>query len=277
MKTTIQILSKVVLLVLFFTFTPFMQGLQSMVMNETMVDRLVYTNPDIDNLDIKNNLNVMSVPKVNLIETPAPLPETEQVEAVEVPPNEIIGKIYIYNTHQEEAYVGGLTVYNAALELAARLREKGYEVIVEEADFLEYGRSNDLDYNKSYQISRKFLTDAIMEAGGFDLIIDFHRDSIPRENTYLTANAKDYAKMMVVIGGLTDNSYEIEKRASTLFDKCNEVVHGIMKNTMTREAYYNQDMSDKMMLIEVGSENNTFEEIRNSVDVLAEGIVEMLG
>lgn len=276
MKTTMQILSKVVLLCLFFTFTPFMQGLKNMVMNETMVNRLVYTNPDIEALDFKSNLNVMSVPKANLIETP-PVEQVAPPEVVEVSPSELQGKIYIYNTHQEEAYVGGLTVYNAALELAARLREKGYEVIVEDADFIDYGRANDMDYNKSYQISRKFLNDAIMESGGFDLMIDFHRDSIPRENTYITVDSKDYAKMMVVIGGLTDHSYEITKRASTLFDKCNSYVHGIMKNTMTREAYYNQDMSENMMLIEVGSDNNTFEEIKNSVDVLAKGIAEMLG
>ena len=46
---------------------------------------------------------------------------------------------------------------------------------------------------------------------------------------------------------------------------------------MTREAYYNQDMSDKMLLIEVGSDNNTFDEVKNSVDILALGIAQILG
>lgn len=76
---------------------------------------------------------------------------------------------------------------------------------------------------------------------------------------------------------LTDNSYEITKTASTLYDSCNALVGGIMKNTMTREAYYNQDMSDKMLLIEVGSDNNTFDEVKNSVDILALGIAQILG
>ena len=279
MKTSVQIVGKVVLILLFIFCTPFMEGIRSVVINEELSNYLVYTNPDIEKVDIQSNLNVMSVPK-----TSQPLQVLEPVEEV-VPPIEEVnpsvpthqGKIYIYNTHQEEQYIGGMSVYNAALILADKLRAQGYDVLVEEGDFIQYGKENDLDYNSSYQISRKFLTDAIMEQGGFDLMIDFHRDSLPRKSTFINVDGVDYAKLMVVIGGLGDHVYEISKRASTLFDKTNALVHGIMKNTMTREAYYNQDMSDKMMLIEVGSDNNTFEEVTRSVEILALAIGEMLG
>ena len=49
-----------------------------------------------------------------------------------------------------------------------------------------------------------------------------------------------------------------------------------MKKTMVREAYYNQQVNENMVLIEVGSNNSTFEEVSNSVDVLAQALIAYL-
>lgn len=292
MKTSFQIFIKLLVLVLFFACTPFMEGVKATLNEQTLAEHLVYTNMDIEPGNLQDSLNVISVPKTDpkpQVSKPDPEPEAKVAQPetklneplpVEEPIEQQPAKdksIYIYSTHQQEAYIGDLTVYNASQILADKLRLLGYTVIVEEGDFIKYGQENDMDYNMSYQISRKFITDAIMNNGGFDLIIDFHRDSVPRESTYITVNGVDYAKMMCVIGGLTDNAYEITKRASTLYDSCNSRVNGIMKNTMTREAYYNQDMSSNMLLIEVGSDNNTFDEVKNSVEILAWGIAQILG
>ena len=35
-----------------------------------------------------------------------------------------------------------------------------------------------------------------------------------------------------------------------------------------REAYYNQDISENMLLIEVGSDQNYYQEVKNSIEVL---------
>ena len=295
MKTSFQIFIKLLVLVLFFACTPFMDGIKATLNEQILAEHLVYTNLDIEPGNLQDSLNVISVPKTNaeppisapdpkpnetdikaenpVIEADAPVPSVDPIE----PQPARDKSVYIYNTHQQEAYIGDLTVYNASQILADKLRLLGYTVVVEDGDFIKYGQENDMDYNMSYQISRKFITDAIMNNAGFDLIVDFHRDSVPRESTYITVNGIDYAKMMCVIGGLTDNAYEITKTASTLYDSCNKLVSGIMKNTMTREAYYNQDMSSKMLLIEVGSDNNTFDEVKNSVDILARGIAQILG
>lgn len=292
MKTSFQIFIKLLALILFFACTPFMEGIKATLNEQTLAEHLVYTNLDIEPGNLQDSLNVISVPKADpkpQVPKPDPEPEEKVMEPqtevkeplpIEEPIEQQPAKdksIYIYSTHQQEAYIGDLTVYNASQILAEKLRILGYTVVVEDGDFIKYGQENDMDYNMSYQVSRKFITDAIMNHAGFDLIIDFHRDSVPRESTYITVNGIDYAKMMCVIGGLTENAYEITKTASTLYDSCNALVNGIMKNTMTREAYYNQDMSSKMLLIEVGSDNNTFDEVKNSVDVLASGIAQILG
>ncbi|MEG2799403.1 MAG: stage II sporulation protein P, partial [Erysipelotrichaceae bacterium] len=133
------------------------------------------------------------------------------------------------------------------------------------------------NYNDSYTISRKFINDALVNYGGFDLIIDLHRDAIPREACFTTINNKNYAKTMSVVGGLSKNAEAVNKISSTLTDIMNQKCNGIMKPVLEREAYYNQQMNDRMILIELGGDLNTFEEVKNSIEYLSSSIAELVG
>ena len=82
--------------------------------------------------------------------------------------------------------------------------------------------------------------------------------------------------MMIVLGGLSSHFSNIQNQAMTLLDKTNQLQSGIMKNILVREAYYNQDISDNMLLIEVGSEENYYDEVIHSLDILAKSIDEMM-
>ena len=160
--------------------------------------------------------------------------------------------------------------------LGEQLQEAGVEVFVETNSFSDYMKQNGLNYNDSYLVSYNFLNDVLADYGPFDLIIDFHRDAVPRESSFVTLEGKDYAKMMFVIGGLNGHVEHSEQLCQTLYDKIEQVQPGIMKKTMVREAYYNQQVNANMVLIEVGSNNSTFEEVSNSVDVLAQGLIAYL-
>lgn len=208
----------------------------------------------------------------NAIVDEEPTPKQEETPSAE----DTGKKVYIYNTHQSEAYASGETVMDAAAILGNALEEKGIHVVLETADFGAYANSKGWDYNQSYAVSNAYLNDALVTYGGFDMIIDLHRDAIPREASYLDTGDKTYAKLMPVIGGLSENAPMITERASTLSDIMNAKVHGIMRSTMTREAWYNQQVSDKTILIECGGDVNPFEEVKNSMEVLAEGIYEVL-
>lgn len=280
MKATLKIICKISILFLFLYVTPFASQLIDIFGNENLKDTLVYKQPTLDEtMSIKDQLNVLSA-NANFTleeedfefettaENPKPIPE---------PPVTSDKKVYIYNTHQSEDYAGGETVMDAAALLGNELQNKGYTVVLETNDFKAYGNANGLDYNESYAISYKFLNDALVDYGGFDLIIDLHRDAIPREASFLEAGGKTYAKMMMVVGGLSDNADTVTQRASTLNDIINTQVNGIMRSTMTREAYYNQQVHPNTILIELGGQINPFDEIKNSIPVLAEGIAQYLG
>lgn len=295
MKSTGKILVKVVLLIAFLAITPFGKGIEIMFAGGNFLDAFVYHQRILnDKISIKDQLNLLSYNqnitikdefKFQITQDTIPKEETPKEEVPDETPkedppqSEVVetGKqIYIYNTHQSEGYEGGETVMDAAAILGNKLEEKGIHVVLETANFSAYAKSQGWDYNQSYAVSYKYLNDALVNYGGFDLIIDFHRDAIPREASYLTANDKTYAKMMSVVGGLSGNSDAVTQTASTLYDIMNAQVSGIMRSTMTREAYYNQQVSEKTILIECGGDVNPFDEVKNSMDILAQGIYELL-
>lgn len=280
MKSTLKIICKVSILFLFLYLTPFYSGFMDIIGYENLKDTLVYKQVSLDEtVSIKDQLNVLSAnANFTLDEEDFQFETTaENPKSVPEPPKVSDKKVYIYNTHQSEDYAGGETVMDAAALLGNELQNKGYTVVLETNDFKAYGNANDLDYNESYAISYKFLNDALVDYGGFDLIIDLHRDAIPREASFMEKDGKSYAKMMMVVGGLSTNVDAVSGRASTLNDIINAKMDGIMRTTMTREAYYNQQVSPNTILIELGGQINPFDEIKNSIPILADGIAEYLG
>lgn len=181
-------------------------------------------------------------------------------------------KIYIYNTHQEETYQDGHSVVEGAKYLQSLLEKKGYKVILEERKMSDYLKKYDYTYNESYYASYAYLQDQLKK-NQFDLIIDFHRDSIPRTLSVYEKKQKQYAKVMFVIGGSNDNYKSLLQCANTLHAHMEQILPGMMRDVMTRDiAYYNQHVHNQMVLIEVGSDANTFQEVKNSIDVISQGI-----
>lgn len=285
MKSGWKIILKLGFIGLLFFVSPFYDVLCE-ELSQTNIKELAYKNKEITpSLSIKDGLNVMSYEKnQNLHEDTLNVETTQENEVVVPQPKEEVKvddtkkqkSIYIYDTHQGEQYSDGKGVMDAAASLGKKLEEKGYKVVLETHDFEKYLSDNGMDYNSSYLASNKFLQDTLVNYGGFDLIIDLHRDSIPRSVSVIEVDQKVYAKSMCVVGGLNKNAADVEKMSSTLTDMMNTKVNGIMKSPMVREAYYNQAVTDHMLLIEVGSEETSFEEVTNTTNVLAESIDKLL-
>lgn len=289
MKSTWKIICKVILLMLFLYITPFFDGFRSAFQTSNdFMNKLVYRQQTIQqDLSLKKQLNVLSynsnltIPKEEIeiettSETPMIVPRTSE-KKVAKSPKKNGKKIYIYNTHQDEAYKGGKTVMDAAAILGKQLKNMGYEVILETNDFVAYRDSHHLTYNDAYAISNKYLSDALVNYGGFDLCIDFHRDSVPRNSSYLKIGKTSYAKSMMVVAGSSKNVKSATKISTTLTDNINKYKNGIMKSVMTRkEAFYNQFVHEGVILMECGSENNTFEEVNNTISIVAKGIDDLM-
>ena len=185
-------------------------------------------------------------------------------------------RIYLYNTHQYETYAGGESVIDATHELASQLRTMGYEVDVETADFQAYMIANDLERGAYYSVSKIFLEDRLIESGPYDLVIDVHRDAANKNITTHYYNDKTYAKLMFVIGTLSGNSETTESLSRILMNNLETMVPGVTRNVFYRQAYFNQQIASNVVLVEVGAQYNIYDEVKNSINILAQAIDQYL-
>ncbi|MBQ9011366.1 MAG: stage II sporulation protein P [Bacilli bacterium] len=190
--------------------------------------------------------------------------------------------VYIYNTHQAEAYQGkALENYNitpgvmmASYIFQDRLKKEGIETLVLEDNLIDYMNLNNMKHSQSYKASRYFISNIIKDNPSLKLIIDLHRDSIPKEKSTVSINNKFCAKIVFVVGSEYD-SYEdnlgvANKLNEMVNEKYPELTRGVLvKGGAGNNGVYNQDLSGKMILLEVGSDSNTIDEVLNTIELLS--------
>lgn len=183
--------------------------------------------------------------------------------------------IYIYNTHQGEKYKQE-SVIEGSQYLMKLLESKGYEVVYETNDFEKYKKEYGISYNQSYTVSKMYTQQAIKKHGNFDLYIDYHRDSVKKSLSTTTYNNKSYAKLMFVVGKSSSHYPDTRNEAKKMSDALNKKIPGISRGVYEKQSHYNQSIDKNMFLIEVGANENTYTEVKNSLVILASVIDEYL-
>lgn len=188
--------------------------------------------------------------------------------------------VYIYNTHQKEAYSNGMTVLDAAYVMEEKLKNNNIDVIVEKRDITEFMRTNNISYSYSYYASKFYVQDAL-EKNNLDLLIDLHRDATNKEASTIQINGVNYAKILFVIGGENENykeNYELTNKINNIINnKYKDLSRGIIiKTGKNVNGIYNQNLSNKIILLELGCNNSTFEEVQNTINLISPLIGEYL-
>lgn len=202
--------------------------------------------------------------------------------------NDNLPKVYIYNTHQTEEYVNNNfynltpTVYTAAELLKNKLEEKGIMTIVEDGNISQYLNNNNLNYDDSYIASRYYLEQAINKYPSVEIFIDLHRDALTHDAATIQYNGKNYAKILFVVG-LDHNNYnenlEFTKEINKMFlENYAFLTRGILeKSGPLVNGIYNQDLSNRIILLEVGGHESNFEEVENTIELVSEIIYKKVG
>jgi len=265
--------------------------------NESFINNLL-SNSNYHFINEKENNNIFSkfINKINSVEIDKPISIINSQFAynneIEVPiintpqtffyaHNLVVDKprVYIYSTHNNEGYLGnkiegydlepGVTL--ASILIQEKLNKKGIMTIVEERGTIEYQKENNL--GNAYYASRIFLKEKLKEYGDFDLIIDLHRDAVSKEVSSTNINGKDYAKTMLVMNKYLPNL----NFANKLDDIINKKYPGLSRGIYYKyEDQFNQDLDENAILIELGANYNTFDEVLNSIDALVESIEVLL-
>ena len=183
--------------------------------------------------------------------------------------------VYIYNTHQKEEYQSK-TVKDGSKYLMNLLKNRGYDVTYETSDFEVYRVKNNMKYNQAYAVSKKYIVEELARKNDYDLIIDFHRDSIGREQSVLSYDNKNYARVMFVVGKGSTNYENVKDISKTLSEMINNKIPKLSRGIYEKTSHYNQGIDDNMVLIEVGASKNTYEEVTNTLNILSLVIDEYL-
>ncbi len=185
--------------------------------------------------------------------------------------------IAIYHTHDDESYVpsdgtesirGDGGIYDVGEELKSELESMGFQVLYSEA---KHDPHDVNAYNRSRETAASLLRD------GSDVLIDVHRDAVPPENYATEIDGEAATKIKLVVGKSNPNQTSNMEFAKTLKAAMDEKEPGLSAGIYEGKGDYNQDLTPRAILIEVGAHTNSKEEAKNGVVAFAQSLPLALG
>lgn len=197
--------------------------------------------------------------------------------------------IYLYNSHDTEEYTPTSfaeysvmpTVKLSDYVLKEELEKNGFSVSIEEQTISSIRSSLGLNYAGSYKASRVLMEEAKKNNPTLEYFIDIHRDSIGYDKTTLNYNNKNYAKVMFLVGLENPNYQSNLEFSNRISELINTKVPGLSKGIYEKagegvNGVYNQDFSNRVILIEIGGPENTIDEVYETLLVLSEVLTEVI-
>ncbi|MBZ9607473.1 stage II sporulation protein P [Clostridium estertheticum] len=269
-----------------------------------VVNEIPYLDKIENSSAVKNDSNkeetIFNLTPFNLNDKQVSKSETPNVianlynPALKQTPNNVKPRVLIYHSHATEAYRTSdkdtskkgfnldLTKNVCAVgDVIENELQKNYGITVIHDETLH----NVGDYNSSYKKSRITLQKYLKAYGNFDLIIDLHRDGVSVKNNRVSKsniNGEDVAKFMFVVTRKNPRYAKQKKLVDSMIGISNKLFPSFIDS---REIYYhdwgmsgfyNQNESDTAVLIEVGDNNNTIEQVKNTGKYLSRIIAEQL-
>ncbi len=199
------------------------------------------------------------------------------VDSQEIPVAAAKPTIAIYHTHSDESYVptdgkeskpGNGGIYDVGQALAQRLQELGYTV--------EYNKNNHNPHDvNAYNRSRR--TAASLLKNGAQVLIDVHRDAVPPGQYQTTINGQEATKIKLVVGRTNPNAktnLDFAKQLKAMMDKTKP---GLSNGIFMGKGDFNQDLTPRAMLIEVGSHTNPKADAAQGAVAFADVLAATLG
>ena len=163
-------------------------------------------------------------------------------------------KVGIYHTHNDESYVvgdgydsvyGKGGIHDVGAKLKKDFQNLGMEVI--------YSENLHLPHN-SGAYSRSQMTAAEILDQGVDAIFDVHRDATPQDYYLTKVDGEQMTSIRMVVGTGNQNYYENREFAYAIKAYADDVYPGLIKDIYMGKGNYNQQLINRAMLFEFGSD-----------------------
>jgi stage II sporulation protein P len=200
--------------------------------------------------------------------------------------------VFIYQSHSWESFLPLLegaekpndaissdervNVIGLGNRLAENLMERGIGVEHDKTNMTQELHKKGWRSTKAYTVSGTIVDEAVVAKNNeLDYFIDIHRDSARKNITTKTINGKSYARVYFVVGREHENYLEnldfAKKLHSELEKKYPGISRGVfLKSKSEGNGVYNQDVSTKAMLLEIGGVDNNLDELERTVDVFSD-------
>lgn len=193
-------------------------------------------------------------------------------------------QILIYHTHSQEAFADSVpgdastTIVGAGAYLASILEEKyGYEVLHHVASY------DTKQHNYAYSYAEPEIREILEKYPSIQVVIDLHRDEMAEGTRLVTqVNGQPTAQFMFFNGlsylnelGRIDYLSNPNLKENLAFSfqmqmTVNSYYPGLARRIYLKGYRYNMHLAGKYLLIELGAQNNTVQEIRNACHPLAD-------
>lgn len=186
------------------------------------------------------------------------------------------GPVAIYHTHSDESYApsdgtssirGKGGVQDVGEELKQSLEKNGVPVIHSRA-------SHEPHDAMAYERSRRTAMQLLRRQPS--IILDIHRDAVPREEYAHEINGQGVTKLQLVVGRENPNFNATNDFAKQIMRVVNRNHPGFVKGIFYGKGKYNQDLTPRLMLIEFGTNTNHKESARRAAEYFAAAASEIV-
>ena len=191
--------------------------------------------------------------------------------------------VLIVHTHATETYLPASegnyhskkeenSVRDVGNVLAESLEEEGISVVHDKT--LHDNPSYSSSYSRSYETIEKLLD----EYPSITCVIDLHRDAIASEATAATVsvNGKTCARYMYVVSTAVPTYESNIQFVNNLNETAKDGYNGYTGSVLERGYQYNQNLSEKYLLLEIGNNRNDIQDVRNSARIIGKILADTL-
>ncbi|MGN1133014.1 MAG: stage II sporulation protein P [Oscillospiraceae bacterium] len=141
------------------------------------------------------------------------------------------------------------------------------------------------DYDNAYQSSRSTVQQLLKKYPSIKIALDIHRDGIEREDGTRLAPTVEVdgkkAAQVMIISGCDDGTKDMPNYlknfhfASALQSTFASSYEGFARPVLFDYRFYNQDLTTGSLLIEVGAQGNSLDQVKYSGELIGKSLVKM--